>query len=637
MNNRETDRDDITPEDEDEREERASVRGMGWDVLVGGRGNPYLTEGEEPFDQPAVSRSRGEPGPWSEDQEIADILEGANIPDRGHGAGGEEIPPEVFWDRGRGAERPEPSPPPGQPAEAAPRDLRPEDLGYRPSVYGKVETRKRGAPQPEAVESAVPAGPASEMPRDLAHEAPRDLAPDDPFFTGAGAPSGGSPLALPTEAGRPAHEPGMDAGPLALVEPAPSPVAEPPKEAVPMPDMPVSEPTEEAPREAPPRPIAAAADEEAGAPSAPGLSEGVTVTPVAGPSLELEEMEEPFSPGPPAVGEPPLPEPEPIPSPVFPDTLGGPLPIPPEQPPWAIPAEAGRTRGMGGAIADPFASVDLFAPPVIEGKEAEEELLPDERIGTMLITNKRIRELWEVINVTYESVISDVRGHYDTTEKAIDDLKKARELLLSGVENFDNAEELVMGVKARLRREEKVREWSRTTGTWLALYLVVWLLALVPLALLFLAALRFETYSAPWVIPDWLSSVLLPGLFGGVGGVVGALWVLIEHTARKRDFDPIHTSWYLTNPFMGFALGEVTYLVIWGGGFILTNVAGVGGELDLFGGSIFLYMVCVIVGFNQNVLWELIDRVVHALRPAERKEELGETETGRVEPNGPAG
>ena len=34
-----------------------------------------------------------------------------------------------------------------------------------------------------------------------------------------------------------------------------------------------------------------------------------------------------------------------------------------------------------------------------------------------------------------------------------------------------------------------------------------------------------------------------------------------------------------------------------------------------------LYLLCAIVGFNQNVLWQLISRVMKAILPEEQKEE----------------
>ncbi len=255
---------------------------------------------------------------------------------------------------------------------------------------------------------------------------------------------------------------------------------------------------------------------------------------------------------------------------------------------------------------DPFE--EELRPP----RSLTDDLPPHQDLETLLITKERINALWDEINETYNLVISDVRGYYSATDSAIHDLKRARELLLAGYEHFDNAEELVKRVKARLRLEEKVRQWSRTRGTWLGIYLVIWLLLL--LAVVPLTASRVAG-SATDLGPAWMAATFLPGLFGGLGAVVGALWVLIKHIAKKRDFDPIHTPWYVTNPFMGIALGVVTYLLVRVGDVLLTGdtLLPASGELGTMG----LYALCIFVGFNQNVLWALADRVFKAILPAD--------------------
>lgn len=253
-------------------------------------------------------------------------------------------------------------------------------------------------------------------------------------------------------------------------------------------------------------------------------------------------------------------------------------------------------------IYDPFERVVPSPPPSAPELEASKDLTEK------LITQERLDALWNEINETYNLAISGVRGDFRTTESALADLKKAREMLLAGLENFDNAEELVKRVKARLRLEEKVRQWSRTRGTWLGIYLVLWLLLLSSLSLL---TNRIGTIAQQFV-PAWLAAAFLPGLFGGLGGVVGALWVLIKHIARERDFDPLHTPWYVTNPFLGFALGVITYLLLRASGGLL------GADPQVLEGTApGLYALCVIVGFNQNVLWALVDRVIKAILPAE--------------------
>ena len=276
---------------------------------------------------------------------------------------------------------------------------------------------------------------------------------------------------------------------------------------------------------------------------------------------------------------------------------------------WPMP-EA-RHGGGGG---DPFER-----PPFSPGAN-DLVLPPDEDIQDMLVTRERIQELWEDINETYDQLIRGGQGYtYAATDRAISELREARELLVSGPDNFDEAERLVAGVRARLRREEKAREWTRKRGPWLSLYLVAWLLALL-LGVVFLSS-WLENLIAPYV-PDWIgSSWLTAGLFGSLGGTVGAFWVLIKHTAIRRDFDPVHTPWYLSNPFMGYFVGVLTALIVSGGGSVLSTVAGVPSSAEPGNtGTPLLYVLSLAAGFNQNVLWQLIDRLTQAFIPGTEDE-----------------
>jgi hypothetical protein len=311
---------------------------------------------------------------------------------------------------------------------------------------------------------------------------------------------------------------------------------------------------------------------------------------------------------------PPLDEDDSAPAPAVPTPAPvAPEPDRPAQPPWALP------EAQAEFIQDPFART-----PLRSRRPTEEDMPTFPEYEKALITKERVNELWDEIDETYDRVINDVRGHYGTTDDAIADLKEARELLLAGPEHFDNAEVLVMQVKARLRLEEKVRQWSKSWGVWLRTYLIIWLILLTTVSLF---TLQVEAVAVEFV-PDWMAATFLPGFFGGFGGVVGALWVLIKHTTRRRDFDPIHAPWYIVNPFLGIALGVLTYLVIRGGGVVLGNLAGINSDASFTSTAeagatsrLLLYLLCAIVGFNQNVLWRLISRVMKAVLPEDQGED----------------
>jgi hypothetical protein len=385
-------------------------------------------------------------------------------------------------------------------------------------------------------------------------------------------------------------------------------------------------------------PAAEPSDTPVPAGSMPGLSAGVTVTPVtsstteaasagassAAPSI-IEVAPAGQSPATPAIIEVPASTETTVGGPVAlpadqqptdiltsPVTTAGSAPVSPAVPPWTVPQSI--------PIDDPFDKEDQ---PYTKTDTDGPELPPDEALAKALITQERIDALWDEINETYDLVVNDVRGYYGATQQAIDSLKKARELLLSGVENFDNAEKLVMEVKSRLRLEEKVRQWSATRGAWLAAYLILWLLLLSIGSLMTTRVLAFATQ----FVSEWMADTWLPGLFGGLGGIIGALWVLNKHITTKRDFDPIHTTWYVTNPILGIALGVGTYIIVRGGGWILTSVAASGDFNMTLPVQLTLMALCLIVGFKQNVLWALIDRFVKAVIPSQEEQAVTEDTT----------
>jgi hypothetical protein len=471
--------------------ESASLKGKGWDILVGGKEKSFEMGGEDPFDLKAEASSTevAPENPFADD-DLDALLDELAADSQTFAS--EARPEDAFWDRGRGAEAPEPSAAPGALAELPPRDLSPEELGKLP-------------PLPVAGETAPPVeeimGPS------------RDSIPQ----TG--------------------------------------------------PTISVSKPT---------------------------ISDDELANLLKQPEITSNEV---------AVR----------------TVAASPAPSTP-----APAARATLVKALDFEITDPF------LPEIMTPGAAAPDLAPDKDMEKLLITPERINRLWDEINQTYDYVVADVRGHFNTTEQAITDLKKARDLLLAGAQYFDNAEQLVIQVKARLRLEEKVRQWSRSRGTWLAVYLVVWFAVLVVIIGATLGSNAVERMTG--TMPEWIVGAVLPMLFGGLGATIGALWVLNKHIVKKRDFDPIHTPWYVTNPFMGLMLGIVTYLVLRVGSAGLISLSGISEQPDFTAPSLVLYVICVIVGFQQNVLWTLLDRLVNLLIPQREKEDKAVTDSDKKEP-----
>jgi hypothetical protein len=515
-------------DEQKQEDESASLKGMGWDILVGGEEHALNLGGEDPFDLEAAT-----------DEETEEIF----VSSSEEPSEPEPMRADAFWDRGRGAEVPEPPDLEKAKAEAPPRDLSPEDLGASAASIDLIVPSEgvsaevivpdiESAGEPEAEPSTeVPLVPLAE------YTSPPASLPDGEEVI----------VTAPSEAAEP--EP--------LVDPSIPPI----ESAVPFGDslegaVPFASDTVEAPF---------------GSTAGPETFEDTTIE-----MLPLGEVSYP----------PPI------------SSMSG----------GSIYPSASVLPTSFYRPSDPFSE-----PTPAPVKSTEPELPPAEDLEKILITNKNIQSLWDEIDETYKLVISDVRGYFSTTELSISELKKAREYLLAGREYYDNAEELVKRVKARLRLEEKVRKWAQTRGTWLGIYLIVWVFLVLAMAVMS----DRVTATLSTLMPAWLAAAFMPGMFGSLGGVIGALWVLIKHIAKRRDFDPIHTPWYVTNPFMGFALGLITYLLVSAGGGLLGVEGVLTTETISTSGIYTIYFLCVAVGMNQNFLWSMFDRVVKAIVPSE--------------------
>ena len=499
------------------QDDNANLEGKGWDILAGGEEHAKQAGGDDPFDQADSPAASGD-NPFDEPVGAGLTTGGENPFDAGATEAALSGPSSAYGDWGRGGDNPAMGRRPTPSTAPEPRDLKPEDLGYR------------GDTGPLSTVATQPLG------------APRDLSPDDIVYS-SGSTSGAS------------ADDEIITG---------------------------SEPTTSSSSEAPPQRLVTPSS----APAVTGISAGVEVS-LAGTAssaggTQLEEQSR-----------------------------------------FATPSAA--VPVIESQIYDPFAGAG--EPPILTS-DPSSDLAIDPGLGQTLVTPERINSLWDEINAAYNEAVSEVRGHFQSTEKLLANLKNARELLMAGIEHYDNAEVLVKRVQAKLQLEDKVRVWSRTIGTWIAVYLVAWLIALLLMVMIQRNVLDvFEQ-----LMPVDMAAAYIPALWGGLGGVLGGLWVLIEHTTRKRDFDPIHTRWYVLNPFMGMGLGVVVYALFQMG--VIVGGSGTGQvptePMSITEGNRwFLYGICLVVGFQQNVVWDLLDRVVSIIRPSKDKddEELA-TEVG---------
>jgi hypothetical protein len=241
----------------------------------------------------------------------------------------------------------------------------------------------------------------------------------------------------------------------------------------------------------------------------------------------------------------------------------------------------------------------------------------------MLVPDGRLVTLWTDIDAVETQVTSTPGVSRRMAREQLDRLTVARNYLLNDRDNFEQAEREVAEVKyllARVRRSNPV-QYPQI----ILIYLLAWT-ALVVIGFVSTVSLA-ATVGDRIAIKGFDFTVVWQAiLWGGIGGITGALYGLWRHVARDEDYDPQYALWYYTNPLMGVILGGFVYLLMQAG--LPAVVSGV--ESGSVQPSPFvLYFLAWAVGFQQNLAFSLANSILKKLIPAEEKgAPLGASLTG---------
>lgn len=262
------------------------------------------------------------------------------------------------------------------------------------------------------------------------------------------------------------------------------------------------------------------------------------------------------------------------------------------------------------------ASMGLIAAD--DEPQLPENASEDQRILYMLVTNDSIKTLWARIDQLEMNLIEQMSPNVPRRAVSLNQLQKARELLLSGRDKYDDARRLVAEVDNDLNYIPKVRLWSRRYGWWLLLYSVGWWALFLVGAVLVTswidrAGIALGSFATVDIQRLWLTT-----MFGGGGGVLAAIWSLKRHIADLQDFDSQHLMWYITTPLNGAMLGVLLYLASRAGLLI-------SGEDPVI--EYLLYAVALAVGFRQNVIYDIIRRLLAVLQTSDDSATTGTTTT----------
>ncbi|MDW8297908.1 MAG: hypothetical protein RML95_01090 [Anaerolineae bacterium] len=260
-------------------------------------------------------------------------------------------------------------------------------------------------------------------------------------------------------------------------------------------------------------------------------------------------------------------------------------------------------------LSEPFAVLPFARLPASQVITPSKPGSPE--LQKRYIKEEDLTDLWAKIAELQERVVSSVRADRTNTDAYQRDLLYARTLLLESDANFEEAYQVYYLVKADLEREARVAADIRRYRLPLVLYHLIWLVLTI------LAIGLDERFRA--LIPESISIMKLawlPILSGVFGALFNGMMAIHEHTTVRRDFDPMHITWYLINPIIGGMLGLVVFIlfVVSASTFTANLITRPENELQ---SSLVIWLLAFIVGWQQNIVIQLLNRFLKSLTPTQ--------------------
>ena len=239
------------------------------------------------------------------------------------------------------------------------------------------------------------------------------------------------------------------------------------------------------------------------------------------------------------------------------ETSGEPMPVAPETPSDALVPIRAETKSI--LPPDSGKEPEPPAPPPAPERTEDQKLIIVQRMDAMFDQGWQ-KALHQQIDDLYKQVATEFSSPPEKAERALSLLREARQVLLETPEEYVAAEYRTMQVRAMLDRVRESRKQSGYYGPRILAYETVWLVLL-------LAGLIFAAPFAGWltriaqigVVNEAAMLSIYPifntMIWGGIGGVVGALYSLWWHISEQQDFDRHYLTWYLVQPLLGLGAG----------------------------------------------------------------------------------
>jgi len=387
----------------------------------------------------------------------------------------------------------------------------------------------------------------------------------------------------------------------------------------------------------PPSPAAPVVEAVAPAPSVPQPAAPAPVAPPAAPATGSTPL-----PGAvPVGGEPPEQPPIRIGAVIIDSTPpAAPPPTPATEPPVTvgpagelIPVE--QQPGTAGVVPVIPGPRDVMPPgpgmrPAAPQLPAAQALAEDLKTVVINRLNTNLDAGWQKslhgrIDELYKQVATKFSSPPANADRMLTLLTEARQILIESPENYVAVESRMMQVQVTMSRTTESRSQAARYGPRILGYEVLWLALFLsglvfaaPLAEFFTRSGAMTGATANDMFPFWNTL-----MWGGIGGIIGALYALWWHVSDQQDFERQYLMWYLVQPIMGTVLGGIVFLLLTGG-FLLLQVKPSDANA---GARLIPYLVAVLAGFRQNFIYGQFDRLIALFAPGGNQTGGGQSQT----------
>lgn len=248
--------------------------------------------------------------------------------------------------------------------------------------------------------------------------------------------------------------------------------------------------------------------------------------------------------------------------------------------------------------------------PQSEKYEAGAALAANEEMVKLFINEDLLKKTWSKIEALEAEVTVSREISTGAGVILLDRLRNARNLLLNGKDKFEEAQQEMVQVDFRFTRIRKI-EWFEKPPLIFG-WLIFVTLALVVAAVWGVGLLGgLETVLQRMSGTEATASTLaliIAIWAGGLGGVTVGFYSLWRHVAQLKDYDPEFALWYYVNPIMGLLLGVLV--------FMFSNA-----NLVQFTTNWAVFLLAYAVGFQQQLVFGLLNGIVQRLLPSKSKAE----------------